>query len=379
MIKNKDMNRIVLLFFTLLLCNIVAVIVHASPINLLEAKNTKKVSIKAIGNGGYIGECISLTVKNITQIKQDIEVSPGIIFTCQDSSSQNLMVVEQYSLALMPGATRTLNIQTMCIQARNHSPSSGVLFAMNKEATGHLSALAELIATRNYQNSTAQSAVWALTDGNEINEIYASDTTMAGELATFVSKATGKPRAKFIIPKEHYIYAIKMNMVHHFSKATKITLACYDSTGRIVKEYYKNRLIPIGTYIATFGINKVADKGTKFIYRISDDKGTVIKERIITESINEPKAEKWKLDISFDYILDKPISAATMSLYDGKGVLMEDLYTNRSLPAGGRRQSYSFHHAYGKNAKLVIRLKDATGKIIVEQKVDASKSVKVPW
>lgn len=352
---------------------------EANSVNLLEAKNGKKITLKAIANGGYNGECISLTVKNITQTKQDIEVSPGLIFTCQDSTSQNLMVVEQYMVALMPGASRTFNLQTMCIQAHHHSPSSGVLFALNKEATGHLSSLAELIATKNYHNSTAQSAVWALTNGNDLNEIYGTDTTMAGQLATFVSNATGKPRAKIISPKPHYIYAIKMNMIHHFSKATKITLACYDSTGRVIKEYYKNRLIPVGTYIATFGINKVADKGTKFIYRITDDKGVVIKERVISESINEPRAEKFRLDIAFEFMLDKPMAKATMSLYDEQGNLMEDLYTNRDLPAGGRRQAYSFHHAYGRNAKMVMRLKDATGKVVVEKKIDATKSVLVPW
>ena len=354
-------------------------VLTASSINLLEAKNSKLVSVKAIGIGGFQGECLKLSIKNSTPKKQSIEVSPGLIFTSLDSTSQNLIVVENYIVALNPGENKTIAIQTMCIQAKRHSPSTGVLFALNKEATGHLAALSDLIAKKNYQNSTAQSAVWALTDGNEISEIYGMDTIMAGTLASFISKATGRPRARLIMPKEHYIYAIKMNITHHFSKATRVTLACYDTTGRVIKEYYKNRLVPVGTYIATFGINKVADKGTKFIYRISDDKGNTIKERIISESINEPKAEKWKLDLVFEFILEKPIASANMALYDDKGMLMEELYTNRSFPAGGRRQAYSFQHAYGKEAKLVMRLKDASGKIIIEQNVNTSKSVKVPW
>jgi hypothetical protein len=285
--------------------------------------------------------------------------------------------VEQYMVAIMPGATRTLNVQTMCIELHNHSPRSGDLFVLNNEANGHLAVLAELIAEKNYQNSTAQSAVWALTDNADLSDIYGTDTTMAGELASFVSKATGKPRAKIIVPKVHYIFSIRMNISHHFSKPTKVTLACYDSTGKVVKQYYKDRLIPVGMYLATFGINKVAEKGTKFIYRLTDDKGNILKERIITESINEPRAYKWKLSVAFEYMLEKPVTAATMSLYDDKGNLMEDLYTNRNLPAGGRRQSYTFHHTNGQNATFYIRLKDASGKVLVENKVDGSKSVKV--
>lgn len=350
----------------------------AAPINLLEAQKFKKISLSAKGNGGHMGECISLTMKNLTQVKQDIEVSPGLIFTDQDSAAQNLMVVNQYLVALMPGTTKTVNVYTMCIELHDYSPNTGDVFVLNREATGHLSALAEMIAKKKYLNSTAQSAVWALTDKSDIGDIYASDTAMAGQLATFISNATGKPRPKIIVPKEHYIYSIRMNITHHFPKPTRVTLACYDSAGRIVKEYYKNRIIPTGMYLATFGINKVADKGTKFIFRLTDEKGNVIKERVVTESVSDGRAEKWKYSTSFEYILDKPVNGATMSLYDDKGNLMEDLYVNRNLPAGGRRQSYSFYHAYGQNITFYVRLKDPSGKVIVEQKLDGSKSVKVP-
>ncbi len=366
----------VTLFFVLIL--LFSFSAQATSTPLLEAQKLKKVSVTAKGNGGYMGNCINLTVKNLTQIKQEIEVNPGLIFTDQDSAAQNLMVVSSYRLALMPGSAKTLDVFTMCIEHHDYAPQTGDLFVLNREASGHLSSLAELISKNNFQNSTGQSAVWALTDGTDIGDIYASDTAMAGKLATFISNATGKPRPNIIVPKEHYIYSIRMNFIHHFSKTTHVSLACYDSAGVLVKQYYKNRIIPIGMYVATFGINKVCDKGTKFIFRLTDEKGTVIKERIIRESINEPRPEKWKYSTTFEYILEKAVNGARMSLYDDKGNLMEDLYTNRNLPAGGRRQTYTFHHAYGQNTTFYIRLKDPAGKVIVEQKLDGAKSVKVP-
>jgi hypothetical protein len=146
----------------------------------------------------------------------------------------------------------------------------------------------------------------------------------------------------------------------------------------VLREYYKNRIVPTGMYLATFGINCVADKGTKFIYRLTDEKGTVLKERIITESINEPKPKKWKLSVSVEYILEKPVAKATMSLYTEQGQLLEDLYTNRPLPAGGRRQAYSFQHIYGNKSIFYIRLKDEKGTVLVEKKIDGSASVLVP-
>ena len=351
--------------------------IYAAPVKLLEAKKQKKVSVKSIGNGGHMGECISLTVKNLTALKQDIIVNPGLIFTSLDSSAQNLMAVEEYTLVLMPGASKTLNVYTMCIEAHDHSPYVNSLFDLNKEATGELLALAIMIANKDYRNSTAQSAIWALTDNNSLDEIYATDTTMAGQLANYVSTATGRPRPQIITPKEHYIYSINMNMSCYIAKPTRITLACYDSSGNVIKEYYKNKVVGTGLYIANFSVNKVADKGTKFIYRLTDDKGMVLKERIFTESVNEPKAEKWLLNVNFEYVLKAPVPASTMSIYDDQGNLIENLYTNRNLPAGGRRQTYAFYHTAGKNSIFYFRLKDNTGKVILEQKIDGSKSVKV--
>jgi hypothetical protein len=58
---------------------------------------------------------------------------------------------------------------------------------------------------------------------------------------------------------------------------------------------------------------------------------------------------------------------------------MEILYTNRALPFGSRKQSYSFHHAYGNQAVFFIRLFDGSGNRILEQKIDGSKSVNVPY
>jgi hypothetical protein len=245
-------------------------------------------------------------------------------------------------------------------------------------ATGSLASLSNLICKKNYMNSSAQAAVWAISDGSSIADIYGEDTSMVNELLRFVSKETGVPMPKKIIPKEHYIYAIKINLMYHFSIPTKVTLACYDENGNVVKEYYKNRQIPTGLYLASFGINKVADKGTKYIYRMTDENGLVLRERIITESIIEAKPEKWQLSVSIEYVLENPASNVTMSLFDEQGNLLETLYSQRSYPAGGRRQSYSFYHAFGKETYFYLRLIDKSGKIIMERKISAEKSVLIP-
>ena len=350
----------------------------AVPIKLKDAISKKLVTMTSKGTGGYNGECISISVNNISSLTQSLEIEPGYIFASQDSGAQNLMVVEEYTMAVSPNQTKTLKLYTMCIEHNDYSPAEGNIFVFSGKATGALAELANMIAKNNYHNSTSQSAVWAITDQSPLEDIFAMDTVMARNLAKLVSHSTGRPMPAVIPVKEHYIYSIRMDMVYHFSKPTKVSLICYDEDGKIVKEYYKNRIIYAGIYISTFGINRRDEKGKKFIFKLMDDKGNVLKERTVSESVNEPPTEKYKISLNFEYVLDKPVSRANMALYDEQGNLLEYLYTNRNLPAGGRRQAYSFYHVNGSASVFFIRLKDNVGTLIYEYKVDGSKSQKVP-
>lgn len=358
------MRSIILFLAVCFLANIA----QAASVDIQTAVSKKMLSVTASGNGGYQGLCLKLNLGNQTMNPISIAVPPGLIFTDQDKGAQNLMVVEEYIVELKPKQSKVLDLQTMCIEHHDYSPAGGDLFVMNTLAAGYLNELASLIAKNDFQNSTAQSAVWAITDKTALGDIYALDTAMASKMIDIVCKATGQARPKVIMPKEHHLYSIRFNFAEHFKSTTKLTLKCYDETGAVLRTYYENRVVPTGVYISTFGINRVADKGSKFIFKLTDDKGKIIQERTVVESVNEPPAARFEKKINFKYILKEPLNNASIKLYDDKGNLIEVAFSGRNIPAGGRNFSYSFFHLNGPEAVFVVKLHDGAGKVIAEER-----------
>jgi hypothetical protein len=342
---------------------------HAASVDIQTAVSKKMLTVAATGNGGYQGNCLKVTLANQTMNPINITVPPGLIFTDQDNGAQNLMVVEEYIVELKPKQSKALDMMSMCIEHHDYSPGSGDLFVMSSLASGYLNELARLIAKNDFQNSTAQSAVWAITDKTPLGDIHALDTAMASQMINIVCQATGQPRPKVIMPKEHHLYSIRFNFAQHFKSSAKLTLKCYDEAGNVLRTYYENRVVPTGVYISTFGINRVADKGSKFIFKLTDDKGAIIQERTIAESINEPPVARYEKKLNFKYILKEPLNNASMKLYDDKGNLIEVVWSGRNLPVGGRNQSYAFFHLNGPDAVFVIKLHDSSGKVIAEERI----------
>lgn len=342
---------------------------QAASVDIKTAVDKKLISVSAKGNGGFQGPCMKLKISNNTALPVSIEVPPGTIFTDQDKGAQNLMIVEEYIVDLKPKQNKEWDVQTMCIEHHDYAPAGGDLFVLSSIADGFLRDMAKIIAKNNYQNSTSQSAVWAITDNTLLSDIYSVDTTMASQLINLVCSATNQPRPAIIMPREHHLFSIRFDFAHHFQTPTKLTLKCYDGAGNVLKTYYENRVVPTGVYISTFGINKVSDKESKFIFKLTDDKGNVVEQRTVTESINEQSAVRYEKKVNFEYILKTAVSQASLKLYDDKGNLLEVVWANRNLPAGGRRQAYSFFHLKGENAAFVLKVHDGNGKVVAEQTI----------
>lgn len=346
-------------------------------INLEDALKQKVVSLEAIGKGGYIGEKITLTLTSLSAQAQEITLKPGTIFFCKDTLAQSLMVVEEYLIALVPGERKSLNILTMCIEQQEYSPYANTGFSFFGTAKASLAELASWIAEKNYHNSTAQAAVWAISDNYPLSNIYGEDTAMVNSLAKIASKHTGMPYIPTKNPRKHYIQSLKTEMIYHFAKDSKVSLSSYDSRGVKIKDYYKNRTILTGLYLARLGVNRVSQPGEKITFKLTDEKGKVILEKTVDETSPEVRTDKYKLTTAFEYELKTPMNGLSMKLYDAQGKVLEEIFSNRSFPKSRRRMSYTFNHTAGLNGKFSIKVTDATGKIIAEHLFDSSKSVKL--
>ncbi|MCU0429223.1 MAG: hypothetical protein MUF42_04565 [Cytophagaceae bacterium] len=348
----------------------------SAEVSLQEALQQKKVALSAKGNGGFQGSCLHLELNNLTQAPISIKMDPGAIFKDQDLGAQNLMLVEEYMVLLKPKQKQSLDAQTMCIEHHDYSPAQGDAFVYASMAQGYLLELAQLLARKNYQNSTAQSAVWAITDKSSIGDIYATDTTMASELLDVVCKATGQKRPAIITPKEHLLYAIRFSFSEYFMKPQRLTLRVYDKEGKIIRTYFENKAVAAGAYVSTMGINRVDEKGSAFVFKLSDESGRILQERLCAASVNEAPPVVYEKKFNFQYVLKEPVASASLKLYDAQGNLLDVFFEKRNLPAGGRQLNNSFFHFKGPQAEFLLRVEDERGNILAEKKLTGPSTPK---
>ncbi|MBC7426593.1 MAG: hypothetical protein H7321_08670, partial [Bacteroidia bacterium] len=165
--------------------------------NLISVTVQGKKTI-ASGESSHYGQCITMTITNLTSNDISVKLEAGRYFDSEDQSVQDMIVTKESGLKLGPKKAGTFQVYAMCGQKTNSAPSPESKFKIGKLCSGALLGLAKLINNRNYQNATAQSAVWAFTNNASIENIQSADNEMERVLVTYVCK--GK---KIALPEKY--------------------------------------------------------------------------------------------------------------------------------------------------------------------------------
>jgi hypothetical protein len=338
---------------------------------ILEGIQNQKINIISVKNtGGYHGKYIELKIKNNTNIEQYIEIPEGQLFDSESNSVQNLIVLKAKTKLIYPKETQTFNLNTACIQAHNAGPNTSDNFTLGNLATGFLLKIAQFIGTNDYyESSTAQSAIWAITDHYSIGNIYGDDINMAKQLAQLVSEATGQVQPKYIPQKSLNIVSIRTNIFFRPQKLTKATLGLYNLNGELIDEYFTNRTIKAGPYSFLFGINQIDSVGSSYYIRLTATNGEILINKKVNESSVEINYSIQAKRINFEYLLDKQIKG-TLTVKNQAGEITKMYYTNRTLTKGGHRHSITLKYIPEVDEQLIITLKNENGNTIHQKTVE---------
>jgi hypothetical protein len=137
----------------------------------------------------------------------------------------------------------------MCCQAHNSSPQLNSEYGVGKMADSALIKLACFIdKNKKYTSYAAQEAVWTISDNYSLASIYGSDKEEENLFKKFVSILTGRP-----IPAYNITYLRENNTsvsgrastIEGVFKYTvphdgKVTIAIYDSNGKLVQLFANN-------------------------------------------------------------------------------------------------------------------------------------------
>lgn len=237
--------------------------------NLSLAEALQKQLVKATFSGAkddtahvmqssHWGPCMSLEVTNQSSEALSLSLAYGYRLLPDDTNVQTMLVTQSLMVRLAPRQKKNYRVYAMCSEAGDAAPGSEKKFKMGKRASGHLLGLAELIERKKYQNSTAQDAVWCLTDNRDLHTIADDDTTLMYDLRRYVARAKGLPEASIYgspaapaaEPQRTYstrtVYSGSLS--YSVSRTARVLVALFDEANHMKTVYVNNETQREGSY-----------------------------------------------------------------------------------------------------------------------------------
>lgn len=274
-----------------LLCFAYAVLAKTEQITLTEALDQGLVNVSFKAQGGHEGKSIQMDLESLH--KRDIELSipAGTHLASLDTTSQDLMVVKAEQTLLAKGGKKRLYIYAVCTQRNNSSPDDDELYAFNGTADGNLLKLAEYLSSkRYYDKGGAQLAVWILTDGGGLEDLYDEDRSIRRDMQQYMADLTGMPVPWYTKQLTNYEPGpetrqepaiIHAEYEYHFNRETQIDLAVYNEAGDTIKMIKENHLVPAMNYGLRFTLTVHGLPKGKYYVRLHAN-GELLDEREMT-------------------------------------------------------------------------------------------------
>lgn len=254
-----------------------------SQISLPEAVEQGTIILKAKGTGGYQGQCLEVSLRNLSESAIRVIVPAGSYFESIDGDIQDLVVTSRHEAEIAAGQVRSLRLWTMCTQSHNSSPYSGADYAFIGMGSTGLTRLAETIATNHYQNSTAQSAVWVMTSGESASTVYGIDTVESRSLANVLSEELEIPMERFVLDyRPHTITTINASLecfLDQEAKSAKLVMKRPDGT--VYREYFRDRALERGFSQFKIGASHTMDSTAEFSLELIQD-GIILASKQLT-------------------------------------------------------------------------------------------------
>jgi len=308
--------------------------------SLTEALDKNLVQVIPTGLGGYQGKCLEIIIKNTTAQVLSLEIPAGQLFASADSNVQDLVITKSQSLALAPRETERKQLYTMCTQAGNISPSQGTAFSTGEMASLPLQRLVQRIDAGNYQNSTAQSAVWSISNKESVRQIYGEDVSMVQDLAQIVSEERNISIDDFdLSPRRHQITSIKSSLeVLLDQDLSHARLMLVDEQGSIVRTYFDNRFYEQGFHQWKVGASHTLGDSAILFLRLLDGEELVAQKKVsITDSITTLKDIHTQSIMSYEVARDLK---ADIGIYDHENHLYFLIKKDHLIKKGVHRGQY---------------------------------------
>jgi hypothetical protein len=353
---------------------------HASDtLRLNQAIKLKKVDVLAKANGGIGEHALNLLITNNLRTTLVVQFDPGMQFQSENPEVQDLIIFEDDVITLGPKEQKELNFYTACTQLSNFSPGATDLYRVASPAESILSEVAKIIGRNDFKNSTAQAAVWAVTNNYPTENLHNGDNVdLTWELATLIArnKSLQLPeREQFFsnpLPFRRIVYSARKDLVYHAPEPFKGTLGIFSSDGDLVREYFNDKPYESGLHFYSVGINNIVEENEQYTVRLTGTNGEFLVEQILDP--NEPfvPAKERILSVNFEYAIRKS-GQYNLAVFDNKDNLVEYIYKNRQLTPGYRPARFEFIYLDSNIPFFVFKITNTEGEVFHDQKISTNK------
>lgn len=190
------------------------------------------------------GQCMQMKLTNLTTQQFNVKLEAGQQLVPGDTTVQTMLVTEGKTFSLKSRSSVQEYINAMCMQMHDAAPVYKHTFSAGEMSKGNMLTFAQLLEKQKYFDSTAQYALWCLTDNVDIKAIKGSDTNQVKQLQKFVSEATGQPVPEYYKGK----LVVKANATFEWgaSEDHTATLVIMNSKNQVVKNVLKDEKLTTG-------------------------------------------------------------------------------------------------------------------------------------
>lgn len=268
----------------------------AESITLEQGVKTKQLNLvihhnsnaKTYSGDSHTGKCLRFEITNNTNVNQSIQIERALHIQNLNAPSQDLITINEMIVTINPKGTKSIELNALCCERNDGSPSVKDSFQLAFKHTDVVSELATILDKNKLYNNTAQQAMWALTDGSGLDNIYDTnhDTIIENKLISFLTQATKKPAPRRIANPARILrhpLEFEDKYSEEIDQPTTIGFYLTDSSGNILRiimednterrigtvkySYIYRGQFPVGKYFLQMKRNGVWVKVKEFLVR----------------------------------------------------------------------------------------------------------------
>lgn len=283
---------------TLCISCILAMNCYSDTTSIQDAVNKNLVSCTARSLGGARGQCILFSIANKTAEDILVHLEAGRFMMPSDTTRQRMIITKDRFITLHKNTTDTVKSYAMCTQMQNAAPLWDMVFKIGNMAEGELLELVQIISENNFQTMTAQSAVWAITDKNDITDVYSNDIDQMQLLRETLAKLKARDQYNFITSYTGFLKIrngisdstflnykpdkVEGAIQFDLTEDTKMSLVLYTEKGEIAKTCFRNRQYNAGLITITYDFSYYTVPKGNYHLKLFDGNNNVLLDKFMT-------------------------------------------------------------------------------------------------